>query len=369
MPGVRRRSAPLTIDSSALPGADPGRDLPRRAAARRPYRLILTADGFATHVKLAGLGRARPADRAADRRLRRPAADPVPGVQPALLRLRARPARDPDPVRHLPGRRPTFVPWDAVLPNQTSTQLLHDRQRARRRALPGRDRARSRPSFDAGSRRQHGRRALARSRSSSAATDGDQNLDRRSTSRRRPASRRRCRASPTARRRRSRRSPAPATPASPSWPPRPARPRARSAPRSTGAGAGSRTRSTRRARSTSPARTRARRSASRRRPGGLRALRPRQRRRPGGAPRRPATRAGHRGLRPAPADPRRHPAARCARSRSTSTGPASPSTRPTATRSRSTRRSIGDEGAQRRPRSTTSRSPTAPTSPSRRSSA
>ena len=36
-------------------------------------------------------------------RLRRPAAAPAAGVQPALLRLRARPARDPDPVRHLPG--------------------------------------------------------------------------------------------------------------------------------------------------------------------------------------------------------------------------------------------------------------------------
>ena len=83
--------------------------------------------------------------------------------------------------------------------------------------------------------------------------------------------------------------------------------------------------------------------------------------------RRPDHRPGHRGLRPAAADPRGDPAADRARSRSTSTARTSPSTRPTATPSRSTRRSSATK-ARRATSAATSRSPTAPASPSRRSS-
>ena len=53
-----------------------------------------------------------------------PAAEPADRLQHALLRLRAGPARDPDPVRHLPGDDAPSRPGTRALGAQTSTQFF-----------------------------------------------------------------------------------------------------------------------------------------------------------------------------------------------------------------------------------------------------
>ena len=94
-----------SIDQLGAAGADLGRDLPRRSAARQslpdlPHRRRLRAPTSSSP----GSAQPRPADRPADGHLRRPAADAADRIQPPLLRLRARPAGDADPVRHLRGQ-------------------------------------------------------------------------------------------------------------------------------------------------------------------------------------------------------------------------------------------------------------------------
>ena len=80
---------------------------------------------------------ADPVDRAAGRHLPGPAAEPAPAIQHALLRLRARPARDADPVRHLPGRNRRSSPGTSVLPDQNSTQFFTLDSGPNGGALPG----------------------------------------------------------------------------------------------------------------------------------------------------------------------------------------------------------------------------------------
>ena len=286
VPGVRRRSARSTIDSSALPGPIPGCIYLGEPQPGDRYRLFLTADGFATHVKLAGLGHTRS---------RRPGsstvsfedlpADPVLGLQHALLRLRARPPRDPDAVRHLPGRQRPSPPGTTRSPNQTSTQFFTLDSGPDGSALPGADAALRSPTFAAG----------VADNTAGAHAPFSLDLDparrrpeprRRSRSRPRPASRRRWPASPTAR---TRRSPAAA---SSGYSGSPSRPRP-----SCPAGEPDRHRDRRRRRRHPPAlpprqglprRPLQGRAAQPRgrHPGGLRPLRPRQRRRPGRDPRR-----------------------------------------------------------------------------------
>ena len=94
----------LTLLSSALPEALPGSIYLGEPLPGNRYRIFTSADGYGTHIKLEGVGPARPPDRPADGRLRRPSAGALHPVRHAFLRLRTRPAGDPDPVRPLPGR-------------------------------------------------------------------------------------------------------------------------------------------------------------------------------------------------------------------------------------------------------------------------
>ena len=154
-------------------------------------------------MKLAGPAHPRPADRSAPGRLRRPAAVPVLTLQPAPLRLRARPPGDADPVRHLPGGEHLHA-WDSALPEQTRpSSSPSNRVPAGQPARA--DRCPSRPDSSPASRTRPPA-STRRSRSRSRRTDGDQNLSG-VTSRPRPGSRRRCAGFPTARRRRSPTSP------------------------------------------------------------------------------------------------------------------------------------------------------------------
>ena len=65
------RSAASTIDSSALPGPMPGFVYLGEPLPGNRYRIFLVADGFATHVKLAGHGHPGSADRPARDHLHR----------------------------------------------------------------------------------------------------------------------------------------------------------------------------------------------------------------------------------------------------------------------------------------------------------
>ena len=93
----------LTIDSSALPGPLPGYVYLGAPLPGNRYRIFLVADGFATHIKLAGTVTPDPPDRAAHDHLPQPSPEPADRLRHALLRIRARHAGHSDPVRHLPG--------------------------------------------------------------------------------------------------------------------------------------------------------------------------------------------------------------------------------------------------------------------------
>ena len=340
-----RRSARCRIDSSALPGADPGRDLPRRAAARRPLPALPRRRRL-RHPRQARRHRSRP-DPQTGQLVVAFADLPQTPFQEFNLHFfgsERGPAGDPDAVRHLPGRRANSCPGTPCSPTRPRPASSRSTPGPTAAPCPGR-RAPFDPRLQGRHRRQHRRRRTARSRSSSTATDGDQNLERRSRSRRRPASRRPSRASPTARRRRSASSrlrllglaelASPACPAA-----------SQIGTATAGAGAG-----------THPLYVAGKvylAGPYKGAPLSLVVVIPAVSGPydlgnvvgPGGGPRRPG--------RPPRSPPsptrcrRSSTASRCAsaRSRSTSTGPTSPSTRPTATRSRSTATIFGDEGAQ-----------------------
>ena len=157
----------LTIESSALPGPIPGYVYLGEPLPGNRYRIFLVADGFATHIKLAGTVTPDP----------RPASSPSPSpnspepadrLQHALLRLRTRTPRDPDPVRHLP-RRQAPSPPGIGLARADLDPVLHPRSRARQAApCPGASRPFN-PSFQAASLATHRRRPHPPSRSNSPA--------------------------------------------------------------------------------------------------------------------------------------------------------------------------------------------------------
>ncbi len=93
----------VDLDSSALPQPIPGAIYLGDPQPGNKYRIFLTADGFGTHVKLAGRVDPESADGAGPGFVPRPAAIAVPGVQPPLLRLGARSAGNADAMRHLSG--------------------------------------------------------------------------------------------------------------------------------------------------------------------------------------------------------------------------------------------------------------------------
>ena len=69
---------------------------------------------------------------------RRPAAGAVRKVQPAPLRLRSRPRRHADPLRHLPGRL-ALRALERELAPQHSKPIISRQHGAERRPLPGRN--------------------------------------------------------------------------------------------------------------------------------------------------------------------------------------------------------------------------------------
>ena len=84
------------LDSSVLPGPISGAVYIGDPKPGDRYRVILTADGFNTAREAVRVAAGRPRHGPADRCVRRPAPDPLPGIQAALLRIRARHPRDSD---------------------------------------------------------------------------------------------------------------------------------------------------------------------------------------------------------------------------------------------------------------------------------
>ena len=125
----------VSIDSSALPAPIDGFIYLGEPKPGEPYRLVLTANGFGTAVKLLGTIHADPADGAAGDDVRKPAADALPGIRPPLLRLRARHPRDPDPVRDIPGEKHVHALGRSGLGPEPDA-ILRPRPRPGRGAVP-----------------------------------------------------------------------------------------------------------------------------------------------------------------------------------------------------------------------------------------
>ena len=162
-----------TIDSSALPQPIPGSIYIGDPQPGNRYRIFLTGDGFATHVKLAGFARPDPETGQVIVTFNNLPQSPFTvfnfffwGAARALL---ATPTQC--------GTYPvvsTFTPWDEALPNQTSTQFFTIDSGPGGRPCPAATRPFN-PSFEATSL---GNTAGAHSPFSLDLTrsDGDQNL-------------------------------------------------------------------------------------------------------------------------------------------------------------------------------------------------
>ena len=130
----------LKIESSALPGPLPGSVYLGQPLPGNRYRIFLVADGFATHIKLAGTVTPDPATGQLDDHIPEPAAEPADRLRHALLRLRAGSPRDPDAVRHL-SRDVDLHPLGLESGAPDLDPVLHARLGAGRRSLSG-------PRFD-----------------------------------------------------------------------------------------------------------------------------------------------------------------------------------------------------------------------------
>ena len=123
------------------------------SAIREPgdrYRVILVADGFATHIKIAGERDPQSADRAADIQLPGSPAEPADGLQPPHLRIRARHPRDADPVRLLRG--PQHVQAMGRSPRRPDRRPSSSPSKAARTGPPARAQPRGfAPTFSAAS--------------------------------------------------------------------------------------------------------------------------------------------------------------------------------------------------------------------------
>ena len=140
-----RRSGRCAIDSSALPAPIDGAIYLGEPKPGNRYRLIFAADGFETHVKLEGTVELDPESGRVVTRFDESPAEPAAGVRRAHLRRRARAAGDARQVRHL-HRRIGIRSLGGGSPAGQLLGRVHDRQRPRRLALPGRSPpARARP--------------------------------------------------------------------------------------------------------------------------------------------------------------------------------------------------------------------------------
>ncbi len=291
------------IDSSALPAPVSGGIYLGDPQPGNRYRILLTASGFGTHIKLAGTVIPDPQTGQLVARFNDLPQSPLTefnlhffGAERGVL---ATPTQCGTYAVHS-----TFAPWDEVLPSQSATQFFDLDSGPEGAPCPGRS-GRSR-RVHAPLRRTTRPAPTAPSRSNSRRDDGDQNLSglKVTTPPGFTATWRHpllpgCRALHRGRRRLlgSRRAAAPSCPAA-----------SQIGTAVAGAAPGA---------SRLPAGQGLPRRSLQGRPlslvvdhaGRLRALRPRQRRRPGGGQRRPGRRARHRRLRPAAADLRRDPAA------------------------------------------------------------
>ena len=195
----------VTVDSSALPSPIPGSIYIGEPDARRTaIAIFLTANGFATHIKLAGVASPDPQTGQVVDLLRRTPPEPADRVQHALLRLRARNLRDADPVWNV-CRSQYLRPLGRSASEPERDPVLLARLRAGRCLMP-RCRAPLRPELRGGIAEQHRRASHSRSPCRSAGTTAIRTMNGVTISTPPglwPASR----ASPTVRSRRSRRAP------------------------------------------------------------------------------------------------------------------------------------------------------------------
>jgi hypothetical protein len=139
----------LSLDSSALPGPISGAIYLGQPLPGDRYRLFLAADGYATHVKIAGTVRPDPADGRVT--VSFPNLPQSPFQQFSMHFFGSERGLLTTPTAcGTYAVETTFVPWDAVLPNQTSTSFFAINSGPGGSSCPGQTRP-LRPQFRAGS--------------------------------------------------------------------------------------------------------------------------------------------------------------------------------------------------------------------------
>jgi hypothetical protein len=113
----------LEIDSSALPGPLPGFVYLGQPLPGNRYRIFLTADGFATHIKLAGTITPDPQTGQLTISFRDLPQSPLTAFNMHFFGSERGALATPTQCGTYPVTS-TFVPWDSSLPAQTSTQFF-----------------------------------------------------------------------------------------------------------------------------------------------------------------------------------------------------------------------------------------------------
>ena len=113
----------LTIDSSALPGPLPGFVYLGQPLPGNRYRIFLVADGFATHVKLAGTVSADPVTGRLTITLNELPQSPLTAFNMHIFGSERGPLASPTRCGTYPITS-VFTPWDSSLAAQTSTQYF-----------------------------------------------------------------------------------------------------------------------------------------------------------------------------------------------------------------------------------------------------
>lgn len=113
----------LSIDSSALPGPIPGAIYLGEPKPGDPYRLILAADGDGTHVKLAGSAHADPQTGQIEVSFKELPQSPLTEFNMHFFGSERGLLATPTQCGTYPVES-EFEPWDAVLPNQSSTSFF-----------------------------------------------------------------------------------------------------------------------------------------------------------------------------------------------------------------------------------------------------
>ena len=111
----------LTIESSALPGPLPGFVYLGQPLPGNRYRIFLVANGFATHIKLAGTVNAEPRTGRLTISLTGLPQTPLTSFYMHFFGSERGLLATPSQCGEYPVES-TFIPWDSFLPTQTSTQ-------------------------------------------------------------------------------------------------------------------------------------------------------------------------------------------------------------------------------------------------------